>query len=223
MNFKLILAALAVTAMPISASALTLTLTDNTNVDGPVSITDGVGGDVANNQVNYVGEFGGFSLTIATGVVAEYPPIDKLFANLNSNVLKEGINSGDVTLEVSHVFTNPASFEAGGYQLSQDLNTLTGAGAVETFYGTALFDKSLSLDDILSNLNSASSDTVGTFATANYSITHVINVNSSGCPDCTLQGSADIVVNPVPVPAGILLMGTAIAGFGVMRRRKKAA
>lgn len=28
---------------------------------------------------------------------------------------------------------------------------------------------------------------------------------------------------PVPVPAGILLMGTALAGFGVMRRRKKAA
>lgn len=27
----------------------------------------------------------------------------------------------------------------------------------------------------------------------------------------------------VPLPAGILLMGTALAGFGVMRRRKKAA
>lgn len=27
-------------------------------------------------------------------------------------------------------------------------------------------------------------------------------------------------VTPVPVPAGILLMGTALAGFGVMRRRK---
>ena len=31
------------------------------------------------------------------------------------------------------------------------------------------------------------------------------------------------VPSPVPVPAGILLMGTALAGFGVMRRRKKAA
>ena len=29
-----------------------------------------------------------------------------------------------------------------------------------------------------------------------------------------------VVPNAVPVPAGILLMGTALAGFGVMRRRK---
>jgi hypothetical protein len=32
-----------------------------------------------------------------------------------------------------------------------------------------------------------------------------------------------ITVEAVPVPAGILLMGTALAGFGVMRRRKQAA
>ncbi|WP_298921724.1 THxN family PEP-CTERM protein [uncultured Roseobacter sp.] len=30
-------------------------------------------------------------------------------------------------------------------------------------------------------------------------------------------------VSQVPLPAGMLLMGTALAGFGVMRRRKKAA
>ena len=29
--------------------------------------------------------------------------------------------------------------------------------------------------------------------------------------------------NAVPLPAGVLLMGTALAGFGVMRRRRKAA
>ena len=41
----------------------------------------------------------------------------------------------------------------------------------------------------------------------------------------TQQLSAQVraTVAPVPVPAGILLMGTAIAGFGVMRRRKKTA
>ena len=32
-----------------------------------------------------------------------------------------------------------------------------------------------------------------------------------------------ITATAVPVPAGILLMGTALAGFGVMRRRKKVA
>jgi len=32
-----------------------------------------------------------------------------------------------------------------------------------------------------------------------------------------------IDIEPVPLPAGILLLGTALAGFGVMRRRKQAA
>ena len=32
-----------------------------------------------------------------------------------------------------------------------------------------------------------------------------------------------VITSPVPVPAGVLLMGTALAGFGVMRRRKKRA
>ncbi|WP_375228050.1 VPLPA-CTERM sorting domain-containing protein [Roseobacter sp. S98] len=33
----------------------------------------------------------------------------------------------------------------------------------------------------------------------------------------------DSDVSPVPVPAGVVLMGTALAGFGAMRRRRKAA
>lgn len=33
----------------------------------------------------------------------------------------------------------------------------------------------------------------------------------------------EITTSPIPLPAGVLLMGTALAGFGVMRRRKKAA
>lgn len=38
-----------------------------------------------------------------------------------------------------------------------------------------------------------------------------------------LDIQVQVVPSAVPVPAGILLMGTALAGFGVMRRRKKAA
>jgi hypothetical protein len=34
---------------------------------------------------------------------------------------------------------------------------------------------------------------------------------------------ANVTVSAVPLPAGVLMMGTALAGFGVMRRRKKAA
>lgn len=40
-------------------------------------------------------------------------------------------------------------------------------------------------------------------------------------PDVDFLVSASLA--PVPVPASILLMGTALAGLGVMRRRKKAA
>ena len=39
-----------------------------------------------------------------------------------------------------------------------------------------------------------------------------------GAPDIDFQ----VAASPVPLPAGMVLMGTAIAGFGVARRRKKS-
>ena len=39
----------------------------------------------------------------------------------------------------------------------------------------------------------------------------------------TQDTNFDLIIEPVPLPAGILLMGTALAGFGVMRRRKQRA
>ena len=38
----------------------------------------------------------------------------------------------------------------------------------------------------------------------------------------SFDGDVTITVQPVPLPAGVLLMGTALAGFGVARRRKKS-
>lgn len=34
---------------------------------------------------------------------------------------------------------------------------------------------------------------------------------------------ANLITTPIPLPAGALLMGTALAGFGVMRRRRKSS
>ena len=53
-------------------------------------------------------------------------------------------------------------------------------------------------------------DTTGTFEYSS---------NSSG----VLASFSSSTISTVPVPAGILLMGTALAGLGVARRRKKAA
>ena len=46
---------------------------------------------------------------------------------------------------------------------------------------------------------------------------------SSNSTELLASFSASNIATPVPVPAGILLMGTALAGFGVMRRRKQRA
>lgn len=51
---------------------------------------------------------------------------------------------------------------------------------------------------------------------------------TNGVLQFTTQAGTGVVsfsttTSTVPLPAGVLLMGTALAGFGVMRRRKKAA
>lgn len=223
-SFKLVGAALAL-ALPVSANALTLNLTDNVNSGGTITIEDGVG-NILDGNVSFAGSFGGFDLSLAAGAQNNFPPLDSLFASLSAANLSEA--SGDLTLEVSHVFDNTGNaLGALGdvvYSLTQSLNTLLGVGTVQTFYGLTEFDKALSLNEIASAENSgANVITSGIFDAENYSITHVINLQSNSSAGA-LAGSATIIA-PVPIPAAGFLLFGALGGLGLAarRRQKKAA
>ena len=53
---------------------------------------------------------------------------------------------------------------------------------------------------------------------------YVVGFSVTGATtDGIAGGEFNLHIAAVPLPAGVLLMGTALAGFGVLRRRKKAA
>lgn len=211
--------AVGLVAVPMTADALTIRLTDNVNGSSVLTLNDGDNDGV----VNFTGGYGGFALTLASGVVQGFPPIDTLFGNLTAALL-DGVGSADITLEVSHWFDNTGTIPGTApLELTQDLNVLTGAGGVETFYnaGNNLFGTDTSLNDIMSTGASASAHIVTPVDLNSYTITHVINLSTTSASGA-VQGSATTVA-PVPVPAAGFLLIAALGGLGLMSRRKAAA
>ena len=75
--------------------------------------------------------------------------------------------------------------------------------------------------DSFSNVGNTSFTAMGIISSASFSDTEGLLVFTTQGANATASFSS--TTTAVPLPAGILLMGTALAGFGVMRRRKKAA
>ena len=66
--------------------------------------------------------------------------------------------------------------------------------------------------------NGGEDDLVSTTFTDPGSLTQLLTISWAEAPaDSTFDGAVSI--SSVPVPAGLLLMGTALAGFGVLRRK----
>jgi hypothetical protein len=218
MNFKLLLAALAVASAPMTADALTLKLS---NSSGTLDIVDGDGNDsdADANHIAFTGSIAGSDI----GIVATISSDASGESILSLDVIATSAGLSDLTISASDtgfgegagnpttaVFTMNASRIRGG--------TIDGAGYVDDgnglFATTTLVDSgtlAVTSDDIDGSVSVALADPFS------MTIVTVIKAGTTASYDATL------ITTPVPVPAGILLMGTALAGFGVMRRRKKVA
>ena len=176
MNFKLILAAAAMSLAATAASAITHL------VEGDSGSTFDILADAYQFQ----------------GVFPNGTPGNTLAFTFENTSMTDAI----VTISSATINQNTFAYFTGG--ASVDWTT---AGNVTSAAQAASSGGNLSFI-----LGAGASDTLN--------LTFGIVVASNG-----LEPDLDFLVTtaPVPVPAGILLMGTALAGFGVMRRKAKKA
>lgn len=204
-----------------NAAVLKFTEGARTDIDGSVRVTaDGTGGN------DTAGAPPGFSLGTLTGG-------DEV--NLHGRI---------VNIQDRYTFTSLASFSLewifegytiGGSLVDEDRSGFSGVPAPGVGDNTSTFQLThLGLDGVLgggddfevgsteftTDINSTTGDDqklfAGKFAAGTYEL---FIFNDSDNKDALY----DIRISAVPLPAGALLLLTGVAGFGVARRRKKAA
>ena len=177
-------------------------------VSAPGSMFGGADSVISTDTFTYSGvlDFGtssGTSTTIASflgsgsGTVSD---LDLSFGNLQNSKGSIGNSTATTTF---YLFEGLSAFTAGTFDIAHD-------------DGVLVLDDGVELGG-----RAGPTSQVGTSVSGfNSGIVSFLYVSTNSDPS-VLRVDSD--VSPVPLPAGVLLMGTALAGFGVMRRRKKAA
>jgi len=176
---------------------------------------------------------------IATGtVLAVTLPIMSMAATLNpSNNLSdqplqfnETYDIGTVGQTLEFEIVNDTAFEqvfstAQG-TVNQTAAFFNSTGVVLTWLDSGDSDTVAGMDGAIDLLGPIFSETISAGSSAFLRLTFGdvfdgSSINGGTTPSAQIDFT--VTATPVPVPAGLLLMGTALAGFGVMRRRKKAS
>lgn len=225
MNFKLLAAAAAVALAPMSAHALSLFIEDTSGVGGgDITVVDGGAGDLdstVNGTIIFQGLVGTVDVALTSSISKDAN--GESFLQLNVGNLTAGtgdliINTSDVDYAQGAAMPSAVSFLMNASDLSG--GNIDGEGYVDNGnveFGTATLVGGGTITPATiatSVMGNAQTDLEAPFSMSIFTTVHA---------GVTTNYDATLTATPVPVPAGILLMGTALAGFGVMRRRKKAA
>lgn len=229
---------LAMLTLPSLSHALSIELSDGTNT---FSCTDGAACEAGAPSVDGVMTFaqtvGSWLTSVTTGL--SKPTVGS--ALLPSLQLTNVSVSGDfgsgvppLTIKLSEQgFTTPDALNAFDFSMTATLNGMAAivsayADNNNTLFGTGtLLGSSPTFQDPNPNDNSApaflyNSQVAGSTVQP-FSLTLIATLSNPalGVRNSSLSGTLNY--NPVPIPAAVWLLGSALAGMGVIGRRNKAA
>lgn len=206
-------------AMPMTANALTLLFQDaafnqSSIVDGGVGDADGVvNGSILAGAINV----GTSVVTIATSLFTDASGFSKLVLNVSDAIANEAFN-----IAAFHDFSGAAAapvlskmnFTMNGSEVSGQVDGHFGYGPGGSLAGLT-YTAFESLFD--------TGDDIDQTASAPLSDPFRMIINTFVYQGTTASYDATLTATPVPLPAGGLLLLTALGGVAALRRRRKAA
>lgn len=198
-------------------AAFVMTLDDPNDAAPAITIFDGTGGDLngVNGVITFSGVVGAFTVNVTTGI--SKPLIGPGQLDLNS--INVSGSAGTLLVAISDTdFTGNAPAYLASYGgttqgsvnfsfLHDAANAAFGGNAFATDSFTASPGNYSYSNDILANV----------YGGAPFSLTILAQINHSGPNQVT---SFDAAISPVPLPASLWLLGSALAGLAALRRKK---
>ena len=210
--------ATAIVAMPAQAAFVMVLDDPNDNLAG-TTIYDGTGSDLngVEGVITYSGNVGAFTVNVTTGV--SKPAIGPGALDLNSINVSGAAGTLLVSISDTDFQTTDTAYQAsfgGTTSGSVDLAFLYD-NANQAFGGTAFASDSFSAGVV--NDSFANQRVGNVSAGVPFSLTISTRIQHDDANQVT---SFDAAIAPVPLPASVWLLGSALSGLGMLRRRHKS-